>query len=378
MLAAWHLQRARTGVSDYDRDLILGLWPDCPLDDLDLVGDWLLTHPDVTEAMARIDPSEPPPDVFHYATWADLDRMLSSITWAWDGWLPNGFLSMIAGSQEMGKSILALRIAGCYIMGWPWPDGTEFTGQRGRVVWAEGEAGQQLNLDRAKAWGLDLSKIVTPHQTVDDFQFENEEHRYHLWSLMAQPDVRLGVVDSLSGIHGGKEKDAEMQRVIKPFAELARDEGKPLIVSHHLNKPLHGQVDVLTLNRVRGSGTITQTARLVWGIDLPDPHCPDTRRLSVLKTNLGAKPDPLGFSIGETGLEFCDAPEAPKQETQADKAADMLSAWLSKGPMKASELEKRIEGEGVSWKTAKRVKGRLRIVSVKKDDGWYWSLPARE
>ena len=379
LLAAWSLDRALQGDSDVDHDPILAAHPDCPIHDLALVRDWLLTRPDVNEAMMQIDPNGPAPSDVQYATWADLDTMLSSITWGWDEWLANGFLTIIAGSQEMGKSLLALRVVGCFTKGLPWPDGTEFTGKRGRVVWAEGEAGQRLNLDRAKRWDMDLTKIITPHRDIGDFSFENQEHRDHLWDIMSKPDVRLGIIDSLSGIHGGKESDAEMQRIVKPFAELARDQDKPMIINHHVTKPRFGEVDILTLARVRGSGTITQTARAVWGIDIPDPEGhPDVRRLHMLKTNLGVKPEPLGFTIGDKGVAFCDAPEAVRTETVVDKAGDLLLSLLDREPMKHSKIKTEAQGAGISWRAIERAKKRLRIVATKRVDGWWWGLPSKE
>jgi len=321
------------------------------------------------------DPDAGPPS---YLTWAALDQILGDISWDWQDWLPQGFLTLVAASQEAGKSILALRIAGCYIMGWPWPDGTEFTAERGCVLWAEGEAGQQLNLSRAKAWGLDLTKIVTPHETIADFQFGNAEHREHLWRLYGESRIKFGVIDSLSGIHGGRESDAEMQRIIQPFAALARDESKPLIMNHHLSKPAHGQTDVLTLNRVRGSGTITQTARLVWGIDRPGKEQPETRRLAVLKSNLGLKPRPLGFTIGDHGIVRCEVPRESRSETQTDKAVDLLVALLHSGPMRQTDIREKADGAAISWRTMNRAKKRLQIVSKKERDVWWWGLPSKD
>jgi len=323
-------------------------------------------------------PTEPERTSPNYLTWADLDLVLGDIAWDWQDWLPRGFLTLVAASQEAGKSILALRIAGCYIMGWPWPDGTEFTGERGCVLWAEGEAGQQLNLSRAKAWGLDLMKIVTPHEEIADFQFGNAEHREHLWGLYSESRIKFGVIDSLSGIHGGRESDAEMQRIIQPFAALARDENKPLIMNHHLSKPPHGQADVLTLNRVRGSGTITQTARLVWGIDRPDKEQSETRRLAVLKSNLGIKPQPLGFAIGDAGIVRCEAPRESSPETQTDKAVDLLMALLRKRPMKQAAIREEAEGAAIGWRTMNTAKKRLQIISKRQLGVWWWGLPGRE
>ena len=337
------------------------LWPHVP----DALG----------HAVAAIDPTQP---ARVYATYADVHGILGATAWDWQDYIPKGTLIVAGGAQESGKTTVAQRIAASYIMGWDWPDGTPYTGEKGSVVWAEGEAGQRINTNRIKAWGVDMTKIVVTNEALGDFFFGNEADRNAFWELMRRPGVKLGVLDSLSGIHGGKESDAEMQGIIKPFAELARDCNKPIIITHHLNKPLRGQTDVLTLARLRGSGTITQTARIVWGIDLPDPALPDTRRLQVLKSSLGIKPEPLGFTIGEKGVEWCDAPQEAKKETLQDKAVDLLLVLLRKGPMRATDLRAEIEGAGLSWNATHRAKAKLGIVVVKREGVWHWGLPHHE
>ncbi len=326
-------------------------------------------------AVAALDPSR---SAHVYHTWADHAAILGATKWDWQDYIPQGTLVMIAGAQESGKSTVALRIVATYTMGWLWPDATPYTGKTGSVVWAEGEAGQRFNTDRARAWELDLSRIIGPDDDLGDFTFEQDEKREAFWELMARPTVKLGIIDSLSGIHGGKESDAEMQRIIKPFAELARNVNKPIILTHHLNKPLRGQTDVLTLARVRGSGTITQTARVVWGIDTPDPELPETRRLQILKSNLGLKADPLGFTIGDKGVAWCDAPREKRKESQVDKAADMLLAWLAREPVPQTTLQQKATTAAISKRTLDRAKQRLRIVSIKRPEGWLWSLPSKE
>ena len=86
--------------------------------------------------------------------WSALDGTLKPIEWDWPLWLAKGVLTMLSAKSGIGKSLLVLRIAGCYLNGWPWPDGTPFTGERGSILWCEAEAAQALNLERAKAWGL--------------------------------------------------------------------------------------------------------------------------------------------------------------------------------------------------------------------------------
>lgn len=313
-----------------------------------------------------------------FLTFRDVSAILGSVRWEWSEWLPAGFLTMIVGSQEVGKSILLLRLVGCYTEGWPWPDGSEFTGERGFAVWAEGEAGQRLNTQRAEAWGMDLSRIITPHDDISDFSMENLDHWGHFCELAAYKNVRILVVDSLSGIHGRKENEATMQRVVKPFAELARDANKPIALSHHLNKPLRGERDVVTLNRVRGSGTITQTARIVWAIDRPDLETPETRRLQMLKSNLGGKPDALGFTIGDKSVTWTDAPKAAKPQTKQEQAMQILRGLLDKGAMKSSMVKASLEKFGGSWDSAHKAKERLGIVPFQRDGVWWWALPTRD
>ena len=106
-----------------------------------------------------------------------------------------------------------------------------------------------------------------------------------------------------------------MFHIVKQLSDLARDLGKPVMISHHLRKlTLLDQRGVVTLQQGRGSLAIFQPARAVWAIDNPDPHHPETRRLSLIKNNLLGKSTlaPLGFTIGPDAVpRFCAAPSPP-------------------------------------------------------------------
>jgi len=315
------------------------------------------------------------------ATWADLSAVLGPIEWDWPGWMTRAMLTLIVGQSETGKSALALRIAACYLRGDPWPDGAPYTGKRGRVLWCEAEAGQAINLDRAKKWGLPLGSIICPFSDpLVDVLLEHPEHQTRITSMASSPDIALVVVDSLSGANGRRdENSSDMLGVVKWLAELAKVAGKPVLLTHHLRKRGMMDSDELTLDRVRGSSTIVQTPRLVWALDRPDSTQPDSIRLSVIKSNLGPRPEPLGLSIDGTGVHFRDdAPENPREETQTDKAADLLRALLARGPQKATDIEAEMNGAGLSYRTAKRAKDKLQIVAIKKQGAWWWGLPEKQ
>ena len=133
----------------------------------------------------------------------------------------------------------------------------------------------------------------------------------------------------------------------------------------------------MTLERVRGHSGIVQFARSIFGVETPNIHNPDGRRIKSLKLNLGKKPENLGFTFGDCGLIWTDAPELIKEETQTDKAIDLLRHTLEKGPMLAKDVFDQADQIGVSKETVKRAKKALSIGSFKKpkDRRWWWSFP---
>lgn len=313
-----------------------------------------------------------------FSTWTDLDGMLGPLDWEWENWLAKGFLHILVGQTGEGKSRLALRVAATYLTDLDFPDGTPYEGARGSIGWAEAEAGQAMNRDRAKAMGLPTDHILSPlSNPLDDFRLTIPEHQARLAELAMRPDVKIIVVDSLSGADPTAEKSTEDAKSINWLAALARDCQKPILLTHHLRKrgmmDTEGEVD---LDRVRGISTILQYARVIWAIDTPDLTNKDLKRLSVIKSNLGKKPDPIGFTINDK-ITFTDAPSKPKVETLQDRGIDLLLNILAKGATPAKTIEEEFNGAGLSKRTLWEAKKALSVVSIKHaGKGWLWSLPA--
>lgn len=317
-----------------------------------------------------------------YSTWADIAAMLGPITWSWRGWLPDGLLTIVAAEPGVGKSALCLRIAQTLIGNRiDWPDGTLYEGGPGRVVWAESESGQAINLERAKAWGLDTDRIIQPGRPLDDFRLDDPEKWQALHDLAFLPDVRAVIIDSLRGANSRNENDSDVIGLIMRLAELARDCNKPILLTHHLRKRgLLDGPDGPGLDRLRGSSAIVQPARVVWTLDTPDPQDKETRRLAQAKNNLARAPQALGLTISERGVVFVDAPQAPKTVSQQEAAINFLLALLADEAMPAEEVKEQAQLAGHSARTIERAKTKIGIVSLKKGGGggpWYWGLPAK-
>jgi hypothetical protein len=308
-------------------------------------------------------------------TWQDLKRYVgpNGIGWDWPGWLPRRFVTIVASEPGMGKSLLCLRLAACYLAGRPWPDGTPFTGELGQVVWCEAEGSQALNLERAEAWGLDLSQIVSPMSNpMTPFSMDEESDKSSLYELCHRPEVQLVVIDSLSSVQRG----SNVTDLLDDLGEMARIGELPIVITHHLRKRTsvdrRGQVDQ---ERLRGTSRIAQAARVVWAMDAPDMTDPAHRRLAMVKNNLMPAPEPLGMRITGTGPVFGLPPVAGNEMvSQLDMAADLLFELLEGGPMAFEEVQEACLAAGVPAITMRRAKKRLGIVSFRPrgEKRWFW------
>jgi putative DNA primase/helicase len=322
-----------------------------------------------------------------FSTWGDIAKTLGPITWVWPDWLPAGMLTIVAAEPGVGKSALCLRIAATMIGDMElWPDGAAYAGERGRVVWAEAESGQAINLERARGWGLSLDRLIQPGLPLEDFRLDDQTKLDALIDLAFEPDVNAIIIDSLRGANSRNENDSDVIALVMRLAELARDANKPVILTHHLRKRniLDGP-EGPSLDRLRGSSAIVQPARVVWTLDTPDPYDKETRRLAQAKNNLARNPEPIGFTIGAGGVAFGDAPEAPRVISRLDAAKTFLMTILQDEPLPADEVFEQAGLAGHSSPTVKKAKESLGIVSLKKatkgqhgGGQWVWSLPPKD
>jgi hypothetical protein len=312
------------------------------------------------------------------STWADLDRFFGPIEWEWGSWIPRGFLTLLVGESGVGKSILALHFCALFLgVNGLWPDSADFCGATGDVLWVEAEAAQWLNWERARSWGLPVERIRTPFgDPMHEVQLENPAHRKAIARAARQPEVRFIVVDSLSGASQGDENSIEILSVVKWLAALARDTGKAILLLHHLRKA--GLLDASgrsELARVRGHSSIVQPTRVVLALDTPDALDLETRRLRVVKNNIGPLPLPLGLRITGQGVLFCDAPRAPNRLSALEQAVETLKAILTGGPQFVQDIQDELNGLDISWRTAQRAKEKMGVLSRRVNGVWQWSLP---
>lgn len=312
-------------------------------------------------------------------TWQDRDAELSGITWLWKGWFPNGMVTLVCGRVGAAKSATLLDLSREITEGGDFPDGKP--AQQGKVVWVDLEGTEGMNQERAKSWNIDLTKLIE----ITNFQIGNPAAIEALETAAAIPDVRLIVIDSLGAAVVDESKPETMLFVLK-CAEIAKKNDIAVAILHHPRKLSQWESQgVITLDRVRGSSKIVQFARSVIAIDFPDPAQPLRRRWNPLKLSPLALPEPLGFDINQRVQDpdhfdvfWTTAPSKPKREGPREVAINLLMVALDKGPKPIEDLKKLSTTAQISWRTMKRARTDIGIVTVKMPGSQElaWSLPA--
>jgi len=304
------------------------------------------------------------------------------VQWAWQSRLPVGHLSMFAGPQGDGKSYLVARLIATHTGAkGHWPDREKFTGKPGKVLLVETDEMRGPYVQRLEAMGVNLDLLVVG--PGDETHIPNLlKEADQIERLARQENVVAVYADSLSGGHELREESAEMRKLLKRYAQMAARLQLPLTLVHHLRKKRELEAVNVTLDRVRGSSTITQFCRSVISVyRLEEGDQAGPVRVESIKSSFCAPPPPLGFTVTDAGLVFCDPPEPVREESQLDKAADLLLVLLDDGPKLSVDLQDEADGAGISWRTMKRAKTQLGIVAKREKDPdghvrWYWALPA--
>lgn len=315
------------------------------------------------------------------ATVEEVGKRMLRTQWLWQGWLPRGYLTCLAGDPGAGKSAVALRIAATVTSTLPWPDGEPFL-EPTPVLWLECEGAQALVCERVVTWGLDGSRLLFPGQEGLEQVMLDQPGLFAQWAENAvERGASLIVVDSLRAAHKGDENSSDMIGFLTEMATAARDLNLAVLVIHHLRKRNQYESAEISLERLRGSSAIAASFRLIWALWQPDKET-DVIRLEAIKSNLAALPEAIGVMVGSSGVTFSEAPEVYREPTLVDGACDLLLAHLHNHPQPVDATLQLGREKGFSDTTMWRAVRKLKLVTVKNKGTsgklTCWSLPARQ
>ncbi len=296
------------------------------------------------------------------ATLADVAEKLPDTTWLWEGWVPKGYLTVLAGTPGAGKSGLALALARCYLNGGDWPDGAPQTDPAAahRVLWLETEDSHGILRDRCAEWNVPMDRIyLWGADGLGRPELESPATALALTKIVSERNVGLVVLDTLAGAHYQEENSANIKRIMQTLTGLAQSQNIAVLALHHLRKRQQQEAEGVTLDRVRGSSAIAAAARVVLAAWRKPNHDADCVFLSVIKSNLTRPPDGLLVStLREGGPVFsrCEASRPPSVErpTQVERDVALIREccgpdWI-RGVALRAEFCARGGSDGRFWK----------------------------
>jgi len=326
----------------------------------------------------------------------DIGSTLPAIEWVWKDYIPRGLLTILGASQGSGKSFVGLDFAYRIIHNKGFPDGAPIVRPGANVIYVDAESVPQIMRERANYYGLDQSKIYPMLADVNDMlDLGAVKYQDRLTEMVAFLKPELIIIDALSSVHTrGQNNVEDLRTLVGYLTRLAGWANCGVLLIHHIRKPTMGNkmmnVD-FGMEDLSGSGYITQQARVVMSLRVVqtgpdfDPNGP--RELKVIKSNLGAYPDALGFSFERLLPEGAKlkwdgkAPQAYREPTQLDSCKEWLEDLLRDKPsgVKVSELLEIGYEEGYSrptiFRARRELQSHIRNTHGRKspDNSWQWS-----
>jgi hypothetical protein len=212
-------------------------------------------------------------------------------------------------------------------------------------------------------------------------------------------EVAAVVIDPISAYLGDTDshKNAEVRGLLAPLSDLAARYCVSIIGVSHLSKAVGSPA----LMRVSGSLAFVAAARAAYLVT-PAPNDKTRRLLLPMKNNLGPDTPGLAFTIEgatvmcaagpiETSRVVWDAEpvhftadeaiQSEATEAKCTSAVEEVADWLQEvlidGPRPADEVIKLAKAEGFAERTLRRARKRLGIKAMKREGGWFLSLPPK-
>jgi putative DNA primase/helicase len=323
------------------------------------------------------------------------------INWLWNGWLPAGKLTILAGSAGTGKTTLALSLASTLTVCGKWPDESQCTQAGNVLIWSSEDVADDTLVPRLMAAGADLKRchfiegIIHHGESVpfDPSQDILDLHR----AVEKIGGVSLLIIDPIvSAISGDMHKANDVRRSLQAVVDFAEAHQCAVIGITHFAK---GGAGKSPQERVIGSQAFGALARMV--LVAAKEEDGNRRVLARAKSNIAADDGGVAYHLNlteiEAGIETTHAvwdgviegtardilgdmeQDENEDGSQQKDAERFLRDLLKDGALPTNQIKNDAEGAGYSWATIRRAQKSLGIEAIKERGTmkgfWKWSLP---
>lgn len=321
-----------------------------------------------------------------------------AITWLWDGWLPAGKLTILAGTAGTGKTTLALGLAAALTSGGRWPDGMRCKDRGNVLIWSSEDNPDDTLVPRLIASGADMKHchfIDGITQDGERLAFDPSQDISQLHKAVEKiGGVSLLIIDPIvSAVSGDMHRANDVRRSLQAIVDFAEVHNCAVIGITHFAK---GGAGKAPQDRVIGSQAFGALARMV--LVAAKEEDGDRRVLARAKSNIA--PDTGGVAYGlklttidggieathvvwegiieGTAREILGEVEHDENEDGSEKAdaEQFLRDLLSDGPIPSKQVKADADGAGYSWATIRRAQKSIGVQAIKGSmkEGWRWSL----
>ncbi len=323
------------------------------------------------------------------------------IEWLWEGWLPAGKLTILAGAAGTGKTTLSLSLAATLTIGGHWPDGNAARVSGNVLIWSSEDNPDDTLVPRLIAAGADLNRCHFVEGIAENgksFPFDPSRDIGELHKAAQRiGGVSLLIIDPVvSAVAGDMHRANDVRRSLQAVVDFAGVHNCAVIGITHFAK---GGAGKSPQERVIGSQAFGALARMV--LVAAKEESGDRRVLARAKSNIA--PDDggvsyhlelvsIGDAIDATRVRWDGAIEGTAREILGDvehdengvedersDAEQFLRGLLSEGPMPTNAVKADADGAGYSWATIRRAQRAIGVQCVKqkgsKHSHWLWRLP---
>jgi hypothetical protein len=302
-------------------------------------------------------------------------------------------IAVLDGDPGLGKSTVTCDIGARITLGEPLPGDAMGNPPAGVVYISFEEHPGAVMVPRLMAARADLSRVYIWDLATRVFSLT--ESLPELGDVIRANDVRLVVIDPLVAAIPpdlSSHKDQDVRSALAPVAALAESTECAFLFVRHLNKSTNGSA------LYRGGGSIGIVGAARCGMLLArDPDADDdddgARVLAVTKCNVARMPATLRLRLVTAaspapGVEVAkavwDGPAtstaddlvAPNEERgELERACELIRDMMVSGSVLAKEAQAALRANGITDRTERRAKNRLRIRAERVGDvlsAWRW------
>lgn len=325
------------------------------------------------------------------------------ISWLWNGFIPQGKLTLLAGAGGTGKSTLAFNFAATVSNAEVWPDGSRCDVAANVLVWSSEDDAADTITPRLMAVGANLSRCGIISGAIDEngmrcpFDAARDMNQLREATQLIG-GVSLLIIDPIvTAVTGDMNKANDVRRSLQAIVDFATETNCAVIGITHFVKGTAGKNSA---ERVIGSQAFAALARMV--LVAAKEEDSDRRVFTRAKSNNSVDTGGFNYSIETVELQsgivatrvvwgeplegssrsiLAKVEGDGKEDGEKTRAAkQFLIETLSNGPVPSKELFKYArEGYGITEDTLRRAYRDIGMkpsrVGYGSNGGWMWALP---